>query len=127
MNISMLKFETSIWGTTLKEKDKPKIKVIHGQPYFYKCLESDIYATIIYHLISIIKNTKKSSVNIKFLKGPGNCKILNPTEETVIDTNLLKRNLVILSKVVDFIPCDQVILFLESTKSCLREEGLVKE
>lgn len=78
MNISMLKFETSIWGTTLKEKDKPKIKVIHGQSYFYKCLESDIYATIIYHLISIIKNTKKSSVNIKFFKRSGKLQDIKP-------------------------------------------------
>lgn len=49
-------------------------------------------ATTIYNFTSV-KWTKKKAIGKAEVLKVGNCKLLNPTEDRVTDTNMVKRNL----------------------------------
>lgn len=79
--------------------------------------------------LHLYQRTKKKKKTIqRFQKDVGNYKLLNPTEESVTDTNMLMRNSVTPSEVVDFTPYHQVILLLGSARaeSGPRSKGLAE-
>ena len=50
-------------------------------------------ATTIYNFTSVKWTKKKKAIGKTEVLKVGNCKLLNPTEDHVTDTNMVKRNL----------------------------------